>query len=421
MNNSILKYFLFIYIGLMYIFPTAYGLELMPILENQEHKAKELILIKTVADNPNNTDAMYDLAEFYANHRYYKKAISIIERITHLNPMADRAYFLMGKLLGSQKTDPENAINTLEKAIDLQPNEISYREEIVNVYYRLQRYPPALEQIEFILQLAPNDENALYRKSVILHTQGKVKEAENILGLLPNHQHALVLKGIIEQQKGENTFEYFQKIVDRFPENIRARYELGKQLIKQRKLDDAKKLFEAIIDDDPFYQHALFQLVKIYRIQKNNIQANLAKQSLDTINRMGRDQRNEYRSYLRHHPDTATTHFNMGLIFLEIGRGDLAAQEMRETISRDPIHADAHFYLAQIYMSSGEYKNAVSSLQNCLPLMDNKAVIHSLLTQCYLELKDAGRAKKHLQTALQLEPQEPLALRINQLLNRLAE
>jgi tetratricopeptide (TPR) repeat protein len=390
--------------------------DIQPVTENYTLQTEELNLIQSVQANPNSTDSLFALAEFYSLNRYYPNAIELLETVVEHNPQSGQAFFLLGKLLGSQKTDPEQSIEALQTAIALKPDSVPYREELVNVYNRLQRYPPALEQLDIILQLKPNDEDAQYRKAVILHTQGKVKLALEIVEQLPNHQHALVLKGIIQEQSGMNTYNLFHDIVNRYPENIRARYELGKQLMKQKKWDDAKQLFETIIDEDPFYQHALFQLVKIYQIQKDNTNAALAKQSLDTINRMGRDQRNEYRSYLQHHPDTAVTHFNMGLIYLEIGRGDLAAQEMHETITRNSQHTEAHFYLAQIFMSSGDFDKAIPILNDCIPIMENKAVIHSLLTQCYLELNDGENARIHLQTALQLNPNEPLAMRISQVL-----
>lgn len=411
LNYLFLSYFL--WIGFI---QSVFSYDLIPIIENLTLQTEELQLIQQINTDSKNADSLFALAKFYANHRYYPNAITLLEHTVQLNPQMDQAYFLLGALLGSQKTGPEQSISALQKAIDLKPKHIPYREELVNVYNRLQRYPPALEQLEVILQLEPDHTESLYKKAVILYTQGNVDEAERLAKQLPNYEHALVLTGLIMQQHGKDSQDIFEDVVKRFPDNIRARYELSKIWMKQKKWNDAQALLEAIIDEDPFYQHALFQLVKLYSLQKETSKAQLAKQSLDTINRIGRDQRNAYRSYLRHHPDTASTHFEMGLIYLEIGRGDLAAAEMLETIHRNPQHADAHFYLAQIYMSSGEFEKAVPQLEKCVPLRKDKAVIHSLLTQCYLELKNALKAKEHLQTALKINPHEPLALRIQQLL-----
>ncbi len=394
----------------------AIGIELSPVIKNPQLQSEETRLIQQVQNHPNNRERLYELAEFYAGHNYYPDAVELLQHITTKNPQFHQAHFLLGKLLGSQKTDPEGSLSALNKAIELQPENVKYREEIVKVYHRLQRFPPALEHLEIILQLEPNNIDAQYRKAVILYTQGNVEKAVNITKQLPEHEHAQVLYALIQQQTGNESQSLWESIVERYPNNIRARYELGKIWMKQKKWDQAQNIFETIIDQDPFYQHALFQLVKIYSVKQEKKKAQLAKQSLDVINRMGRDQRNFYRSYLQHHPDTAESHFNMANIYLEIGRGDLAADELRTVIERDGDHADAHFYLAQIYMASGDFQNAVPILETCTGLHENKAVMHSLLAQCYLELKKANEAKEHLTKALKINPTEPFALRLKQLI-----
>ncbi len=391
--------------------------DIKPAIENSALQKQETILIQSIKNEPENIVHLMALTQFYYIHRYYPQSISILDHIIQLNPTAHQAYYLLGKILGSQKSDPERSLANLNQAVKLAPDSIEYLEELVNVYHRLERYPPALKHLETILQIEPDNIDAIYRKAVILHTQGHVAQASNLIKNT-THEHSLVLQALIKHQQGETPTALYERILEKYPKNIRARYEYGKLLIKQRKTDDAQELFEKIIDDDPFYQHALFQLVKIYSIKRERNKVKLAKQSLDTINRMGKAKRNFYRSYLRHHPDTAETHFEMGLIYLEIGRGDLAAEEMKRTLELEQTHPEAQFYLAQIYMSSGDFQTAITYLKQCLEFHENKAVIHSLLTQCYLESNNVNEAHKHLKAALKINPQEPLANRILSILKQ---
>lgn len=373
---------------------------------------KEADLLEALQKSPQSVSLQLELVRLYQAQRYYAKAVDLLEAILKRSPENEEAHFRLGQILGSQKREPERALEELQKAVAYQPDRLEYREELVNVLYRIQRYSQALIQLDEILQRDPSNANARYRKAVILYSQGKIAEAEALADNLPNHEHARVLKAVILQQRGEDAQSMFEALIRDCPQNLRARYEYGKMLFQKNEVAAAGEVFEKIIDEDPFYQHAVFYLVRIYSKSGERTKAQLAKQSLDTINRMGREQRNFYRSYLRHHPDTAETHEALGLIYLEIGRGNLAVKEFQEVMKLEPRHQEAPFYLAQIFMASGEHHKALPALEKCLEVREDKAQIHALMAQCHLKLKDAKNAAHHLQAALQINPQEPLANRL---------
>ncbi|MEW6235645.1 MAG: tetratricopeptide repeat protein [Candidatus Omnitrophota bacterium] len=398
--------------GVDYEFPSE------PLIQDPLYAKKEQQLFDAIKKEPDNPSWLIQLARLYQVSRYYDKAIAVLNDAIAKHPSNSQAHYFLGQILGSQQRNPTRSIEELHEAIRLQPNRIEYRQELVAVYYRLQRFPPALEQIEEILQREPDNIMALYRKAVILHIQGVIPEAESILDRMPNDEHARVLKAIIVQQRGENAKPLFESILKDYPTNLRARYEYGKAILREKKVAEAQKIFEEIINEDPFYQHAQFQLIKLYSLQKEKQKAALAKQSLDTINRMGRKERNFYRSYLRHHPDTAETHYSMGLIYLEIGRGNLAEEEFLKTLSMDANHQEARFYLAQIQMASGNFDRALPYLQALLSQQPQSSRLYALIAQCYLEMKDSANAAQSLRKSLEINPQDPLANRIRELWSR---
>ncbi len=386
-----------------------------PVIQNQEYAQQEHVLFKYLEKNPHHRETLLELGNLYHVLRYYPQAIAVLERTIEKHPQSAEAHYLLGRILGYQKTDPERSIQELEKAIRLEPDHLEYRQEAVAVYYRLQRFPPAMEHIAEILKRDPTNERALYRKAIILYTRGKIAEAEAIADQLPKHEHARILKAVIVQQRNEDAKPLFEAIIQDHPDNLRARYEYGKILMKERNYQEAREIFETIIDEEPFYQHAVFQLVRVYSFLKEKEKAKLAKQSLDTINQIGRNQRNFYRSFLRHHPDTPETHFAMALIYLEIGRGNLAADQLLKVLEDEPDHPEALFYLAQIEMSSGNFEKAIPYLKQCLDVRDDASSIHAMMAQCYLEMNNAESALEHLEKALTLDPKNPLANRIRNL------
>ncbi|RJP24642.1 MAG: hypothetical protein C4527_18515 [Candidatus Omnitrophota bacterium] len=383
-----------------------------PIIQNPDSARQEQYLFDSLAQHPDHPTTLLALAQLYHSQQYYPQAIAVLERTIAKHPRLSQAHFLLGKILGYQKTDPDRSTTELEVAIRLDPDSIEYRNEAAAVYYRLQRFPPAIKHLEEILKRDPQNEEALYRKAIILYTRGEIEEAEAITDRLPHYEHARILKALLVQQRNEDAKPLFEAILHDHPDNLRARYEYGKILMKEKKFQEARERFEKIIDEEPFYQHAVFQLVKVYSFMKEKEKAQLAKQSLDTINQIGRNQRNFYRSFLRHHPDTAETHYAMALIYLEIGRGNLAAMELHRVLEFEPHHKDAPFYLAQISMAGGEYEKAISHLEACLQVREDTATIHAMMTQCFLELHNGPQAREHLETALRLDPKNSLGLHI---------
>ena len=387
-----------------------------PVIQDPRFSQKERQLLDAIKNDPDNPSLNIEFARLYQLHRYYDKAIAILESTIAKHPSNSRAHFCLGQILGSQQRDPNRSLTELHEAIRLKPDSIEFRQELVSVYYRLQRFPPALEHLEEILKRDPTNADALYRKAVILHIRGEIREAESIVDQLPTREHARVLKAIIVQQRGEDAKGLFESILKDAPDNIRAKYEYAKNILRERNFEEAEKIFEEIIDQEPFYQHALFQLIKIYSVKKQKEKAKLAKQSLDTINRMGRKERNFYRSYLRHHPDTAETHLAMARVYLEIARGNLAAKQFRTVLQRDPTNREALFLLGQIYMASEDYQEAVKYLGRCLPLLGDKATIHGLLAICHLHLGDGMKARSHFDAAAEIDPTHALVGRIRRML-----
>lgn len=388
------------------------------IIQDRSYAEQERQLLEAIDNQPDSPDLLVRLAELYRTCRYYDKAVDILNPLIAKHPTNGHARFCLGQILGSQQRDPDRAIAELQEAIRLEPDNIDYRHELVSVYHRLQRFPPALDQIEHILARDPGNSLALYRKAVILHIRGNIEEAESILNRLPDYEHARVLQAIITQQKGGNAKPLFESILRDYPTNIRARYEYGKALMNEKRYDEALRIFERVLDEDPFYQHALFQAVKIYSLQKEKKKAALAKQSLDTINRMGRRKRNFYRSYLRHHPDTLETHLTMGLIYLEIGRGNLAKSAFDRVLSMDSSHQQARLYLAQICMAGGDFAEALPHLEKLIEQQPQSSSLYSLMAHCYLESNDPVNARKFLQKSLELDPRDPHANRLRELWSR---
>jgi tetratricopeptide (TPR) repeat protein len=72
--------------------------------------------------------------------------------------------------------------------------------------------------------------------------------------------------------------------------------------------------------------------------------------------------------------------------------------------------ADRHYKRAQEYMNKGAWSQAITELKDALRMEPNKSDYHSLIGLAYLRQSLSGMAKSHFRRALQLNPQDQIAV-----------
>jgi tetratricopeptide (TPR) repeat protein len=73
-------------------------------------------------------------------------------------------------------------------------------------------------------------------------------------------------------------------------------------------------------------------------------------------------------------------------------------------------YADRYFRRAQEYMSKGAWSKAIAELKDALKIDPNNSDYHSLIGLAYLRQSLSGMAKSHFRRALQLNPQDQIAV-----------
>ncbi len=76
---------------------------------------------------------------------------------------------------------------------------------------------------------------------------------------------------------------------------------------------------------------------------------------------------------------------------------------------------------AQVLMAKNNFAQARVELQDALKLEPNNSRCHSLIGVVYLKQNQNTMAKIHIKKALELNPQEPMALKGKQFLDKLAQ
>lgn len=143
---------------------------------DQQDKAKE-VFQKTRELNPKYKDVSSQLGGIAESEHKYKEAIQHYEAEIAIDPKSVKAYQRLGDLYGVYVLDFGRAKETLEKALELEPNHAATILNYGNTLYHLNQLGSAAEQFERLIQLTPKDISANYNLALMYEYTGKTQLA----------------------------------------------------------------------------------------------------------------------------------------------------------------------------------------------------------------------------------------------------
>ena len=143
---------------------------------DQRQDAKE-ILLKTLQFKKKYKGVYLELGLIAEREADHAKAIGLFEKELEVNPESVRAYQRLGDLYSSYSTDFGRAKETLEKALELQPNHVSTLLNYASTLYYLDQLGAATEQFETVIQINPKNLTANYNLALMYEYTGKTQQA----------------------------------------------------------------------------------------------------------------------------------------------------------------------------------------------------------------------------------------------------
>lgn len=107
---------------------------------------------------------------------------------------------------------------------------------------------------------------------------------------------------------------------------------------------------------------------------------------------------------LRHVPDSAPAHNNLGFARWQQGRLPEAEEQFRQTIRIDSANAEAHNNLGNVLLGEGRYPEAIAQGEEALSLKPRFADAHNLLGNALMLSGRIPEAVAHYQAALKINP-----------------
>lgn len=149
----------------------------------EKNKAKESIpyFKKAISAKPEKFEPYYNIAEAYFKSEQPDSAISAFNRVIAITYDKSRkalCYYKIGLSYGKQKNDLDNAIKSLTKAIELDPESVVYYEDLGVAYGFKQDYQNAIRVLEKAIQVSPSYSKIYYNLGVTYRQMGQEAKAQ---------------------------------------------------------------------------------------------------------------------------------------------------------------------------------------------------------------------------------------------------
>ncbi len=180
-----------------------------------------------------------------------------------------KARFCLGE------NDPDKAAELLKKAIDLDPESLFLKKELVSLYVSQDKTEPAMSVTEKILEKRPENTEALLMLAKLQIKAGDTQKAKEtyhrILGLEPENKNIHLVLGDIYMEEGnlEQAFDIYSKMAESFPGSYVARFFMGKIHMMQNNPAEAEKAFLKTMALKPDLVAPRFELINIYKSRES--------------------------------------------------------------------------------------------------------------------------------------------------------
>ncbi|MBU1397469.1 MAG: tetratricopeptide repeat protein [Proteobacteria bacterium] len=355
------------------------------------------------------------------------------------------------------------AIEHMKRAVDLDPESLFLKGELVNLYLQEKENEKALAIVEEIIKKDPGNVGALIMFGRIKHSLKQTDDAkmayEKIIAESPKQQNIYLLLGSLYIEEGNlvKAIAVFEKLITNFPDFYLGYFYLGKIQGQKRNYAEAEKYFHKSIELKPDLDEAQYELVNLYKIQgkkkkiiqilnemlgKNpgNIRAalelgyyykingihdearkifyNLGEKSLSNFDiiiniiQFFLDKRDYIgtitivEEMLKGAPESSDLHHIAGLAFFSLKQEDTALKHFLKVKNDSRFYSDAAVHVSLMYQSRGMLNDAVAYIKNVIEKDPDNPEYQYYLGLFYEELEEFDNAEEAFLKAIEMDPDD---------------
>lgn len=390
-------------------------------------RAQDLALAeaeKVLAVEPDNLDAMTLKGGVLAQRGDLIPARSILEKVQAAKPgHVDNAILLANVLVASQ--EHESALKAIDQALAEHPDSIDLHAVKVGIYQNLQQPEKAIETLERVIALKP--ENFVHKQRLVayLGSIGRVDEAENTLRqyIEAEPENIEARKSLVDllvgQQKLEEASALLGTYSKKFEDEPDFQLGLARIHLMQQKPDEALRVWDGIIANDPQAPAALKALNEKARFYLSNNEAELAKPLLEQVITANAADRNallmrgniaqaegrhedaiaDFRVVMKNDPDDPQVMRALANTHFEAGELRLAENYFKQLVTRFPQDMAVRHQLAVVYAQLGKTNEALALREEIQQRVPANAANQIELAKLYMS---AGQVPQLEQVAVKM-------------------
>jgi tetratricopeptide (TPR) repeat protein len=295
---------------------------------------------------PSSSSSMSGLLEAGLRHQragQLAQAKAVYIQVLKVNPSQADALHLLG-LIAHQVGQDRIALETIGRAIEIEPGIALFRSSLGNTLKSLGRLAEALDAYATAIRCKPDFAEAHYNLGTVLAALGRHDDAaaayRSAIDLNPDFADAHYNLGIILLQRGEPdaAAAACRHAIRCAPKHAEAYGNLGKALQELDRPDEALAAYDAAISIKPHYAEA--------HSNRGNI--------LKACGRLD-EAAAAHNTAIRFKPDFAEAHYNLGNTLKAQARSGEAIHAYHHAIRLRPDFAEAHVNLGMERLLSGDF------------------------------------------------------------------
>jgi tetratricopeptide (TPR) repeat protein len=368
-----------------------------------------------LALDPNSEEALTGLAALYAEIGDTNGAIDMLSRAAQKRPNA-RILAALGAAY-EQANKPEQAIEALSKAVDLDRNDTEARRALARNLLMNEEYDKALVQYQLLTQADPQDPQNYLRIAQIYRQKREFAQAHAALqkaaALAPAdmvevpYDEVLLLES---EGKLDQAVAGIQKLIDSSAKSNPADYspqdrrnrafffeKLGQLERTRENYAAAEKAFRAMAEADPeSAPRASIQVVETFRSARD------FKRALA-----------ESEAALKKYPQDRSVAIERASVLADNGEAKQGAQIIRGFLKNGPDDLDLLLSMAQVYEKGklfSEAKDCIEKAQTYAQTKEQKKAIYFSYGALLERQKKYDDAEKQFRLALEIDPQDAATL-----------
>lgn len=346
-----------------------------------------IIFLQTpIVVNSDSSETEFRRGLEYIRLRIYPKAVDTFTSILSQNPNDVDALFQLANIYKLQD-EMELAIDTSNKIISISSND-NNNKHLVGFTHLL---------LSEIYCKQSNLDVALVHAKAAVQRCSSVADTHYRLGYIYTHQ-----------TKFDEALSAFKHTLSLNPDFAEVDQWLGLIALMQHKPQDAITHYNAAIRKKPFIQSAYYNLAKAYRLVGD---VESAAKHLEHFTKLKKyyDKTYTIEGYLDEDPTNVALRMQLAKIHIEHRNLIAAISTYQAVIRLNPKFVEGYDKLGRLYMELNSLKRAIPLFHKVLELKPDSAEAHVRLGWLYSQQDSDEKAISHLQKAIEIKPEHNLA------------